>query len=217
MSVTLQLTQLDLEPGQRLRLRAIDWRTFEDILAELGEPRNSRITYQADILEIEMPTPEHEVDKELISDIVKLILDELELDCECFGSTTFKRPETRTGLEPDQCFYIQNHAAMRGKRRLDLERDPPPDLAIEIDVTSKTRIDAYERIGVRELWIYDRDRLAIYALAPNEPHYTEQSHSPTFPQLPIVTLIETALRDSRTIGRSPTLRQVRRQLRELLS
>jgi Uma2 family endonuclease len=216
MSVTLQLTQLDLEPGQRLRLRAIDWRTFEDILAELGEPRNSRITYQADILEIEMPTPEHEVDKELISDIVKLILDELELDCECFGSTTFKRPETRTGLEPDQCFYIQNHAAMRGKRRLDLERDPPPDLAIEIDVTSKTRIDAYERIGVRELWIYDRDRLAIYVLAPNEPHYTKQSHSPTFPQLPIVTLIETALRDSRTIGRSPTLRQVRRQLRDLL-
>ena len=217
MSVTLQLTQLDLEPGQRLRLRAIDWRTFEDILTELGDPRNSRITYQADILEIEMPTPEHEVDKELISDIVKLILDELELDCECFGSTTFKRPETRTGLEPDQCFYIQNHAAMRGKRRLDLERDPPPDLAIEIDVTSKTRIDAYERIGVRELWIYDRDRLAIYVLAPNEPHYTKQSHSPTFPNLPIVTLIETALRDSRTIGRSPTLRQVRRQLRELLS
>jgi Uma2 family endonuclease len=217
MSVTLQLTQLDLEPGQRLRLRAIDWRTFEDILAELGEPRNSRITYQADILEIEMPTPEHEVDKELISDIVKLILDELELDCECFGSTTFKRPETRTGLEPDQCFYIQNHAAMRGKRRLDLERDPPPDLAIEIDVTSKTRIDAYEQIGIRELWIYDRDRLAIYVLAPNEPHYTKQSHSPTFPQLLIVTLIETALRDSRTIGRSPTLRQVRRQLRELLS
>jgi len=217
MPVTLQLTQLDLQPGERLRLRAIDWRTFEDILAELGESRSSRLTYQADILEIERPTPEHEVDKELISDIVKIILDELELDCECFGSTTFKRPDTRSGLEPDQCFYIQNHAAMRGKRRLDLDRDPPPDLAIEIDVTSKTRLDAYENIGVRELWIYDRDRLAIYVLFPQDSRYLEQPQSPTFPNLPIVTLIETALRDSRAIGRSPTLRQVRRQVRSVLT
>lgn len=217
MSVTIQLTQLDLQPGERLRLRAIDWRTFEDILTELGEARNSRIAYHNDILEIEMSTPEHEVEKELIGDIVKILLDELEIDCECFGSTTFKRSDTRSGLEPDQCFYIQNHAAMRGKRRLDLDRDPPPDLAIEIDVTSKTRLEAYENIGVRELWIYDRERLVIYALSPLDSRYTEQPQSLAFPNLPVVSLIETALRDSREIGRSPTLRQVRRQVRTLLS
>ena len=213
MPVTLQLTQLDLQPGERLRLRAINWRTFEDILTELGDSRNSRISYQTDILEIEMPTPEHEVDKELISDIVKILLEELEIDCECFGSTTFKRLETRSGLEPDQCFYIENHAQMRGKRRLDLDRDPPPDLAIEIDVTSKTRLDAYEQIGVRELWIYDRDRLTIYVLSPDDSRYTEVSQSPTFPNLAIAPLIETALHNSRAIGRSPTLRQVRQKVR----
>ncbi|MEM9244125.1 MAG: Uma2 family endonuclease [Cyanobacteria bacterium P01_F01_bin.153] len=216
MPVTFLLAQLDLQPGDRLKLRAVDWRNFEEILAELGDTRNSRITYQTDILEIEKPTPEHEVDKELISDIVKILLDELEIDCECFGSTTFKRPDTRSGLEPDQCFYIKNHAQMRGKRRLDLERDPPPDLAIEIDVTSKTRLDAYEQIGVRELWIYDRDRLTIYVLSPHDSRYTEVSQSPTFPNLQIAPLIETALRNSRTIGRSPTLRQVRQQVRGIL-
>ncbi|MEM9770893.1 MAG: Uma2 family endonuclease [Cyanobacteria bacterium P01_D01_bin.73] len=216
MPVTLQFTQLDLQPGDRLRLHTISWRTFEEILAELGDTRNSRITYQTDILEIEMPTPEHEVDKELISDIVKILLDELEIDCECFGSTTFKRPDTRSGLEPDQCFYIENHGQMRGKCRLDLDRDPPPDLAIEIDVTSKTRLDAYEQIGDRELWIYDRDRLTIYVLSPNDSRYTEVSQSPTFPNLAIASLVETALRNSRTIGRSPTLRQVRQQVRGIL-
>lgn len=216
MPVTLQLTQLDLQPGERLRLCAINWRTFEEILTELGETRNSRITYQTDILEIEVPTPEHEVDKELISDIVKILLDELEIDCECFGSTTFKRPDTRSGLEPDQCFYIENHAQMRGKRRLDLDRDPPPDLAIEIDVMSKTRLNAYEQIGVRELWIYDRDRLKIYVLSPHDSRYTEASQSLTFSNLAIAPLIETALHNSRTIGRSPTLRQVRQQLRDML-
>ncbi len=153
MPVTLHLSQLDIQPGERLRLQAIDWATFEDILRELGSDRPSRIAYQNNTLELKMPTPEHEVDKELLGDIVKLLLDELGIDCECFGSTTFKNPSTLSGIEPDQCFYIQNHRPMRGKRRLDFEQDPPPDLAIEIDVTSKTRIDAYAAIGVPEFWL----------------------------------------------------------------
>ncbi|MGD1901352.1 MAG: Uma2 family endonuclease [Geitlerinemataceae cyanobacterium] len=153
--MTLQLAQLDLQPGQRLR--AIDWRTFKALLLELGEPRNSRIAYQTDILEIGRPTSEHEVDN-----------------------------------------------------------DPPPDLAIEIDATSKTRLEAYEQISVRERWIYDRDRLSIHVFAPDEQRYHEQSQSPTFPELPIIEIIETALRGCRTLGRSPVLRQVRNQLRSQL-
>ncbi len=113
--VTLQLRQLDVLPGQTLRIQDVSWDEFERILAELGEQRASRIAYNQSVLEIRMPTPEHEVDKELIGDFVKILLDELELDCECFGSTTFQRQEMSSGIEPDQCFYIENHVQMRGK------------------------------------------------------------------------------------------------------
>jgi Uma2 family endonuclease len=72
---------------------------------------------------------------------------------EPFGSTTFKRENT-AGVEPDACFYIQNYQRMIGRRKLE-PNDPPPDLAIETDVTSKTTLDAYVAIAVPELWIYD--------------------------------------------------------------
>ena len=82
--------------------------------------------------------PEHEKAKVIIGDLLKILLDELEIDWEPFGSTTFKRQDMMAGIEPDDCFYIQNAARMIGRESLDLTVDPPPDLAIEIDVTSKT-------------------------------------------------------------------------------
>ncbi|MEM9266207.1 MAG: Uma2 family endonuclease [Cyanobacteria bacterium P01_F01_bin.13] len=213
MVVTLQLRQLDVPPGQRLLVRNLDWSEFESILTELGEHRASRIAYNQGILEIRMPTPEHEVDKELIGDIVKTLLDELEIDCECFGSTTFKQAAMNSGIEPDQCFYIQNHAQMRGKRRLDLSIDPPPDLAIEVDVTSKTQIDAYISLGVPELWVYIQNQLKIYTLQAGQ--YEQVTISPTFPELPILDWIADVLVQSTNLGRSPALRAFRKKVREI--
>ncbi|WP_414572980.1 hypothetical protein [Nostoc sp. CCY 9925] len=91
MVVTFQLRQIDLQPGQCLTLREINWAEFEAILEELGEHRATRVAYYQEALEIRVPSPEHEVDKELIGDMVKILLDELELDWEPYGSTTFKR------------------------------------------------------------------------------------------------------------------------------
>ncbi|BAZ53274.1 hypothetical protein NIES4103_59480 [Nostoc sp. NIES-4103] len=105
MVVTLQLSQIDLLPGQCLTLREITWTEFEAILDELGEHRAARVAYYQGVLEIRMPTSEHEVDKELIGDMVKILLDELQLDWEPYGSTTFKRAEMAVGVEPDTCFY----------------------------------------------------------------------------------------------------------------
>lgn len=212
--VTLQLRQLDVLPGQTLRIQDVSWDEFERILAELGEQRASRIAYNQSVLEIRMPTPEHEVDKELIGDFVKILLDELELDCECFGSTTFQRQEMSSGIEPDQCFYIENHVQMRGKRRIDLTVDPPPDLAIEIDVTSKTQIEAYAMLGVQELWCYEAGSLKIYGL--QGPGYVERSESNVFPNFPVIELVRQLLQESIEKGRSPALRSVRRQLRSQL-
>ncbi|NEQ53675.1 MAG: Uma2 family endonuclease [Leptolyngbya sp. SIO3F4] len=213
MVVTLQLRQLDVPPGQRLLVRNLDWPEFESILTELGEHRASRIAYHQGILEIRMPTPEHEVDKELIGDIVKTLLDELEIDCECFGSTTFKQAAMNSGIEPDQCFYIQNHAQMRGKRRLDLTVDPPPDLAIEVDVTSKTQIDAYISLGVPELWVYTQNQLKIYTLQAGQ--YEPVTISPTFPESPILEWVAEVLVQSVNLGRSPALRAFQKKVRQI--
>jgi Uma2 family endonuclease len=114
--ITFQLRQIDVPQGQRVLLHDINWQEFEEILEELGEKRATRIAYSKGILEIRMPLPEHEVNKEIIGDMVKILLDELEMDRECFGSTTFKRKDMAHGIEPDNCFYIQNHALMMVKQ-----------------------------------------------------------------------------------------------------
>ncbi|MBF1999090.1 MAG: Uma2 family endonuclease [Synechococcales cyanobacterium M58_A2018_015] len=209
--VTLQLRQLTVPPGQRLLIHDLDWPEFEAILDELGEKRASRIAYSDGTLEIRMPLPKHEREKSIIGDIIKILLEELEIDCECFGSTTFKRQEMNYGIEPDECFYIRNHQAMIGKDRLDLSVDPPPDLAIEVDVTSKTQLEAYTRLGVPELWVYEGTELKIYILQAGQ--YQVFATSPTFPDLPIVVWVSEVLEQSRELGRSPALRAFRQKIR----
>lgn len=212
--VTLQLQQLDIPQGQRLLIHGVGWAEFERILAELGERRSSRIAYSDSVLEIRMPVPKHEREKSLLGDMVKLFLDELGLDCECYGSTTFKHQAMNAGIEPDDCFYIQNHRAVVGRSHLDLSVDPPPDLAIEVDVTSKTQSDAYVRLGVQELWVYEGDELKIYVLQAGQ--YQSVAVSPTFPTLPVLALVQQGVAESLTLGRSPALRSLRQRVREIL-
>ncbi|WP_299414720.1 Uma2 family endonuclease [Acaryochloris sp. IP29b_bin.148] len=210
--VTLQLRQLVVNPGQRIELQGVNWNEFEAILEELGDRRASRIAYSNGVLELRMPSPEHEVDKELIGDMVKILLEELDINNECFGSTTFKRQDIAKGVEPDQCFYIENYAVMIGKRRLDLSADPPPDLAIEVDVTSKTGLEAYQALGVPELWRVEEGKLRISVLQDGQ--YQEASLSPHFPKFPIIDGISEFLHRSQTEGRSQALKAFRQWVRE---
>lgn len=210
--VMLQLRQLVVHPGQRIELQDVAWNEFEAILHELGDKRASRIAYSEGVLEIRMPLPEHEVDKELVGDMVKILLEELDIDNECFGSTTFKRRDVAKGIEPDQCFYIKNYAAMIGKRRINLTIDPPPDLAIEVDVTSKTGLDAYQALGVPELWRLEEGQLRISVLQDGQ--YRDENFSPHFPRFPVIDGIARFLDLSQTQGRSQTLKAFRRQVRE---
>jgi Uma2 family endonuclease len=209
--VTLQLRQLVVQPGQRIQLQDVSWPEFEAILDELGDQRACRIAYRDQVLEMRMPSPEHEVDKELIGDMVKILLEELDIDNECFGSTTFKRQDLGTGIEPDQCFYIRNYAAMIGKRRVDLALDPPPDLAIEVDVTSKTGLDAYQTLGVPELWRLEDGKLRISRL--QDGYYQEANFSAYFPDFPILNSVAQFLDRSHTEGRSQTLKAFRQWVR----
>jgi len=171
--------------ADRVVLHDISWQQFENLLANLGESRSARIAYDRGTLEIMTFLPEHEYYKETIGDAVKDIAEVLEEDYESLRSTTWKRKLEKAGVEPDNCFYFQNEAKIRGKLQFDLDRDPPPDLVLEIDLTSKSldRFPIYARLGVPEIWCYDSGELKIYQLAGEA--YVEVEMSSIFPQLPV--------------------------------
>ena len=183
--VVKPVSQMQLGPGSTLTIPDVSWEEFESILQEMGEKRAARIAYSKGTLEIMVPLPEHEVPRDLISDIVKILLKAKGIRYQPFGSTTFKQENT-AGVEPDACFYIRNYQRMIGRRRLEAQ-DPPPDLAIETDVTSKTTLDAYEAIAVPELWIYGRGKLTIYLLRDGK--YINSDTSPIFAHIPLIQII----------------------------
>ncbi|MEG5170708.1 Uma2 family endonuclease [Microcoleus sp. B3-D7] len=174
-------------PEQIVELSGISWQTYETLLAEIGD-RQIRLTYNRDNLEIRLPSPEHERFKIIMGRFVQTLAEELEVKIEPLGSTTFKRPEL-SGAEPDKCFYIQNISAVKGKKRIDLTQDPPPDLVVEIDITrrSENSLQVYADLGVPEVWIYNGRRLRINRFENGE--YVEGEISLAFPRLPILEIV----------------------------
>jgi len=210
----LELRQLKIQPGQQLLLEAVSWQQLENILAELGESRAARLSYSNGILEIMVPLPEHEKAKEIISDIVKILLEAQQIPFESLGSTTLKNQRMTQAVEPDACFYIQNQAVIIGKSRLNMSVDPPPDLAIEIDLTSRTQLDNYQILGVPELWRYRRGGLQINLWQNGQ--YLESVSSPNFPDIPIVELVNQYVQQSQIAGRTQAMQAFRNWVSENL-
>ncbi|AFY89237.1 Uma2 family endonuclease [Chroococcidiopsis thermalis] len=208
----LELNQIIVPPGQQLLLKNVSWQMYENILSELGEGRAARINYYQGMLEIVTPLPEHEIGKVMIGDLVKALLEELDIDFWSLASTTFKNEAMAAGVEADDCFYIQNEAVIRGKKRIDLTVDPPPDLAIEIDITSRTRFNNYEALGVTELWRYDGQSLEINVLEDGK--YVKSNTSRNFSQFPLVDAIPQYVEQSKVVGRNATMKAFRNWVRE---
>ncbi len=215
MVVQIPVKRIDVPPGQHVLLHGVSWPEFEAILEDLGDHRGSRLAYDRGVLEITMPLPEHEYDKEIVGDLLKALLEELDTEFLTLGSTTFKDPRLQQGLEPDQCFYIQNEARIRGKKRLDLTVDPPPDLALEIDVTSRTHPELYQALKVPELWRFDRGVLRINVL--QDGVYVEVTESPMAPGLSLAEAIPQFLAQSKTEGRNTALRSFRQWVRNAVT
>ncbi|AFZ12188.1 protein of unknown function DUF820 [Crinalium epipsammum PCC 9333] len=209
------LKQIIVAPGTQLLLKDVNWQQFQDLLTNLGESRSARISYSKGMLEIMVPLPEHEDNKVIIGDLVKAILEEMDVEFRSLGSTTFENEKMAAAKEPDDCFYIQNEAKIRGKKRLNLTVDPPPDLAIEIDITSRTRLNSYQDLGVSEFWRYDGSKLEINILQAGK--YIQSNQSLNFPSLPIIEVIPEYLERSKVIGRNATMKLFRAWLREQLA
>lgn len=208
------LSQLEIPAGNQLLLKNIDWESFEQLLEELGDNRGIRLSFSDNTVEIMAPMAAHEDDKHIIGRLVEIILDEMELEFRPLGATTFKNKHMSKAVEPDECFYIQNEAKIRGKDRIDLEQDPPPDLAIEIDLTSRTRFNNYEKLGVPELWRFNEKSLNINILENGV--YVENSQSRQFPTIPLQEVIPRFVEESKTHGRSKMIKSFKLWLKDYL-
>lgn len=204
----LELDRIQVPPGQHIILENVSWPEFERILEDLGEHRSSRIAYNQGTLEIRNPSFGASIDREIVGDLIKILLEDSEIEFRSLGSTTFKK-ELLFAVEPDQCFYIKNEAKIRGKGRINLAIDPPPDLAIEI--TSCSHLEIYAFFGVQELWRFEKGKLQINVLIDGK--YQEVLTSPTFPDLPLTELIPELLAESKVVGRNKTIKKIRSLLK----
>jgi Uma2 family endonuclease len=201
-----------LPEGAMLRLENISWDEYEQLLEELGDRPGLRITYDNGGLEIMSPTYEHEEYKDFIHDMVRLLSLEIGTELETRGSATHKRKRNQKGVEPDCCFYVRNANAIIGKRRIDLSIDPPPDVIVEIDITSKSlsRFPIYAAFGVPEIWRYDGKQMHIYHLL--DESYVEAETGISFPILTAQILTDFLERSKRE-GQSSVLAAFRQWVR----
>jgi Uma2 family endonuclease len=168
---------------ERTLLQGISWNLYENILTEIGDDCRARLSYFRGNLEFMTPLPSHEIYNRQIDLAIVVLAEELDLDYNLFGSMTIKRPDLEAGKEPDSCYYIAKEPAVRGKTKLDFTQDPPPDLAVEIDITSSSlnQLALYASLGVSEVWRYNGKTLIFYQLQSGK--YTIVDRSPTFPIL----------------------------------
>ena len=207
----LQISQLDIAPGQSVRLRNVTWPQYKKILEDIGTHRAKRMAYNNGRLQIMVPHSRQEDDKEIISDLIKALLEERNIEFRALGSTLFERQSDLKAIEPDQCFYIHNEKVIRGKRRIDLNLDPPPDLVLEMDKVSPSRSEIFSAFSVPEVWHCNKAGLFVHKLASGR--YLELQESPLFPDLPIKDLIPYCLEQSRKLGRNVVMRDFRQWIR----
>lgn len=195
-------------PEERIILHDVSWETYESLLADHQDRSAPRFTYDRGVLEIMSPSAEHEEANDLIKLLVNVLAEEMSLDIKGFGSMTFKRPDLSRGFEPDSCFYIKNADRISDSSNLDLTNNPPPDLIVEIDITSPSlnKFPIYAQVGVPEIWRYDGQKVAIFLLEAGA--YVERDESHALPRVTANVLTD-FLAEGRSQKRTVWLRALR--------
>ena len=153
-------------PDERVLLHDVSWDEYTRLLRAFAGRRSVRLTYDRGVLEIMTPLFRHDNSTRFLGRVVVTLTEELHLPIASGGSTTLRQRRRRRGLEPDECFWIANEPRVRGRQRLNLRTDPPPDLAIEVDVTrsSLDRMGIYAGLRVPEVWRLDVAGLTFHML-----------------------------------------------------
>lgn len=202
--------------GSHLVLYGVSWNTYETLLSAFAEHPQLRITYYQGILEFIIPLPEHETYSWTLGRLITVLTEEFGLEIRGLKSSTWRSKPKAVGKEADQCFYIQNEAAIRDKLKIDLTIDPPPDLAIEIDLTSYSidKMAVYFELKVPEVWRYQEGKLIINILT--DTGYIESETSLAFSSFPVQELVRFMQLDSHK-GENARIREFRNWLQSLLS
>jgi Uma2 family endonuclease len=153
--------------GASVTFHEVSWDEYEELLEQVGEAPGLRISYDNGSLDLSTLSTEHEKYSEFISSLVGIIRLRLRINILSFGSATMRKRKLKKGKEPDACFYVQTAPLIGNRIQLDFEADPPPDVAVEIDVhhDSRSSFPIYAALGVSEIWRYDGQAMTIYLLS----------------------------------------------------
>jgi Uma2 family endonuclease len=202
-------------PGHSLLLEGVDWQTYSRLLRAFAERPKIRLTYDRGRLEMMSPLLEHDNHGRFLGRMVGVLTEELGLPLHGGGTTTMRRQLRRRGIEADESFWIANAERMKGRRRLDLRRDPPPDLAIEVDVShaSLDRLAIYAALEVPEVWRLEGDDLRFYVLGANGK-YKQVEHSHSFPVITPSILLNFLHKARKAGDQNPVIRAFRLWVRK---
>lgn len=199
MNILIQPPPVKLEPRQRFVLWNIGWDAYEKIVDALNE-QHVRVTYDRGDIELMSPLPIHEAVKVWFHHFMLALSLELNFRYRSMAQTTFRRRDQDRGLEPDDCYYLASMDRVVDWNTLNLDRDPPPDIALEVDVTSSCldRMGVYAGLGVPEVWRFDGEAWHIHLLE-EDGEYQESPSSAAFPYLPVPEIMP-LLRQSLYVG-----------------
>lgn len=188
MNILVQPPKVKVEPGQRFMLWGIGWEAYVKFTEAIAD-HNIRTTYSRGDLELMSPLPIHEAIKVWFGHFLLVLGEELDFPCWPVGGPTLRRRDADRGLEPDDCYYLASAAKVQNWAALNLEHDPPPDLALEVDITRSCldRMGVYAGLGVPEVWRFDGEAWHIHLLGANGV-YQESPVSAALPYLPVAEI-----------------------------
>jgi Uma2 family endonuclease len=205
----VSIDRIQIPPGSVLRMPGT-WEDYCQLRDSRGDGSIPRLKYHAGEILLMSPLPRHGREANILADIVKVLLESQDRNYEAFTPITMDLPEV-SGIEPDYCFYIDNWQAAVGKDRIDWELELPPDLAIEIDVTSFTSEQYFLPYSVPEVWILKKSRLTIYQLVDGK--YEVSANSRYFPNLLLQDTIDRCFATAKEQGTGTAMSELRRSLR----
>jgi len=175
--------------GDRFVLRDVSWERYVALRDDPSQMR-VRMTYFHGVLELMSPSGPHERINRLLEHFLFAWCEVQSIPVASYGSTTYRHEMQEAGLEPDSCYYIEHEAEMRNREEVDLRIDPPPDLAIEVDIRAKSvgRLPIYAALGVPEVWRTNGEWLKLYLLVDGA--YAEADSSRVLPEFPLNSVLE---------------------------
>lgn len=208
MSAILTEVSPNILIEQSVILHGVSWQIYEQLMKEHENRSVPRFTYQNGELEIFMPSEKNEKLTRFFEIFVSAVIEELDSDAESLGSTTFKLESMQNGVEPDCCFYIQNVEKVKGIGKINLEIHPPPDLIVEVDITSPSinRFPIYADFRVKEIWQYRKHEVKIFVLSGKK--YLEKTESLALPKVTGEVLTK-FITESETEKRSVWVKNIR--------